>query len=168
MSAPTGIDKAIIVGRSMTNAVRITIAGGADEVEPDVIEETATALIDIELALYERYGAGGTDKGAGGSGNARSKSTSKRSSGGSKKRGSGRQSSGNRGRGGGGFKSGPSEKQVKFYGDILDAIYDENDGFDMPGEDLPATIEDFEALTDKDDIQDAFDRSIEIRDELQG
>ena len=48
----------------MNNAVAINLA---EEGEPELekIETYATALIDLELELYEKYGAGGDDQGGG-------------------------------------------------------------------------------------------------------
>ena len=60
MSKATGLDKAIIIGRSMNNAVAIAIKEEG-EVDIETIETYAEGLINLELGLYEKYGAGGSD-----------------------------------------------------------------------------------------------------------
>lgn len=146
-------DRSIALQGSFTNAVTILSAAGEfDELDfdesADAIKELADAIFERREASFKEFKIGSTGNARGSSG----KTSSSKRSGGSKKRGSSRG-----GRDGKKKSSGPSSKQVEFYGDLMEAL--EDGDIDVSDYDNTA-----EGLT-FDEAKVAIAELIELRDE---
>lgn len=100
MANVSGKDKAIIIGRSMNNAILLSVH---DKVNAEDVGSVAEELVELELELYAKFGAG-QDGASSGNGNRPSKTTF----GGSSKPSPAPQSSGGSGQG-----PRPSDKQYR-------------------------------------------------------
>jgi hypothetical protein len=154
----------IISGAAFNNAITIALAReDGDEIDLDEVRETAAQLVEsaveFQVEMVAEYGdpkAGGNSSSRGRSGTSgKGGSTSRRSKG-----------SGNK------AKSKANElsrKQVKFYGDLVDAI--EEEGGD-PDDLTYASADDFADAVEAgdltwDEVQEVFDEAKEMRDDLQ-
>ena len=135
------------VAASSFNAAAAIVANASSEAAPDEIVETVMSLteefFEVRIDWMQEHGIGNAPKAMGGGG------------------GNARPSGGSRPRSGGGSRSSgnASPKQAGFYGDLIDAI-EENDG------EAAYTVKELKKMS-IGDASDAIDVAVELRDELQ-